>query len=634
MSDDEDEPLAPPGYYPSRTIGDGGYGHVVAAHDAGRVLQHTFQGDGSTTCFEILLPNLTPDDKREDKIWVEINGKAVADNEWDLSYAPTEQKWPLHLTFPAPPPAGSTILIQYNEIVAIKWVTNFRRDLHNAVFVLREIKIMKFFNHPNIVGLRDVHVPTMDATACNDIFVVMDLMEQNLRTIVKNKNKEITVPHASYYLWQILNGLKALHDADIIHRDLKPHNVLVNKDHTCKICDMGMARKETHREPMTEEVQTIWYRAPEVLLQCTQYSKPMDMWSIGCILAELLSRTATFPGRTTKDMLQRIIGLLGSPTALDLEALEIPAASRNFVLTTNKTPPVNWNNWCPQGNQEGKQLLSRLFVWDPQRRYTVEEALSHPFVHIWKQHACNPPADVLVHPATPQRREFQQLINTLVQLCDDPSTVNNLSVLFPAIKQLNLILPDTALLLKCRYRWNPVGLGFEYPLSAVHMQDMKYFFNSLHMRKLSVEAVPYNDTYEADFSDVDYALEARKTVECCNLLFAEVEDFHRTRNPPATSRLVPPMDDNQNPDQQQQDQQLPSRTPPSQKGSEDDPISVNTMDTGASVTTGFQLVRSDSNAVGDVVIVDVPTNLPTKLPILSAWDEDDDEDAMSTTSGV
>jgi mitogen-activated protein kinase 1/3 len=120
-------------------------------------------------------------------------------------------------------------------------------------------------------------------------------MESDMRRVIP----DITSEHCQYFMYQILRALKAIHSADVIHRDLKPSNLLLNADNDLKICDFGLSRSTTSGEnlALTEYVVTRWYRAPEIMLQPTEYAKPIDIWSTGCILGEMLGGKPLFPGK-------------------------------------------------------------------------------------------------------------------------------------------------------------------------------------------------------------------------------------------------------------------------------------------------------------------------------------------------
>jgi tRNA A-37 threonylcarbamoyl transferase component Bud32 len=195
--------------------------------------------------------------------------------------------------------------------VAIKMIPRAFNDEIDAKRILREIKLMKHFQHDNIVGILDMMPPQSKFVEdFNDVYIVGELMETDLHRIIYSK-QPLSIDHVQYFVYQILRGMKYIHSANVIHRDLKPSNLLVNANCDLKICDFGLARgilgdHQQRGEPLalTEYVVTRWYRAPEIMLACHEYSKPIDVWSIGCIFAELILRKPYFPGNDYIDQVR------------------------------------------------------------------------------------------------------------------------------------------------------------------------------------------------------------------------------------------------------------------------------------------------------------------------------------------
>ena len=200
--------------------------------------------------------------------------------------------------------------VHSQDNVAIKMVPKAFSDEIDAKRILREIKLLKHFQHENIVSLLDMMPPNVKAAEdFKDVYLVTNLMETDLHRIIYSKQK-LSVDHAQYFIYQVLRGLKYIHSCRVLHRDLKPSNLLVNSNCDLKICDFGLARGiyNDPQEPsgmgasnkgtllLTEYVVTRWYRAPEIMLACHEYSYPIDVWSVGCIFAELIQRKPYFPG--------------------------------------------------------------------------------------------------------------------------------------------------------------------------------------------------------------------------------------------------------------------------------------------------------------------------------------------------
>jgi mitogen-activated protein kinase 1/3 len=214
-----------------------------------------------------------------------------------------------------------------NTKVAIKKVSNAFEDLVDAKRILREIKLLSFFNHENIITLLDIQKP-LSRTGYNDIYIITDLMETDLHRVIYSK-QELTDEHIQYFLYQILRGVLFMHSANVIHRDLKPSNLLLNKNCDLKICDLGLARGfDIEAADLTVYVVTRWYRAPEIILNSSEYTKQIDVWSVGCIFAELLGRAPLFPGGDYLDQVQRVIGVLGTPSAEDMHFIGNQSARR------------------------------------------------------------------------------------------------------------------------------------------------------------------------------------------------------------------------------------------------------------------------------------------------------------------
>jgi tRNA A-37 threonylcarbamoyl transferase component Bud32 len=196
--------------------------------------------------------------------------------------------------------------------VAIKMVPKAFSDEIDAKRILREIKLLQHLQHENIVKIVDMMPPSVAYLEdYHDVYIVTDLMETDLHRIIYSKQK-LSIDHVQYFIYQVLRALKYIHSCRVVHRDLKPSNLLVNSNCDLKICDFGLARgiyddpkcggptiDEVDRHGtilLTEYVVTRWYRAPEIMLACHEYSYPVDVWSVGCIFAELILRKPYFPG--------------------------------------------------------------------------------------------------------------------------------------------------------------------------------------------------------------------------------------------------------------------------------------------------------------------------------------------------
>uniref|UniRef100_A0A3Q3F040 mitogen-activated protein kinase n=1 Tax=Kryptolebias marmoratus TaxID=37003 RepID=A0A3Q3F040_KRYMA len=195
--------------------------------------------------------------------------------------------------------------------VAVKKLSRPFQSIIHAKRTYRELRLLKHMKHENVIGLLDVFTPATSLEEFNDVYLVTHLMGADLNNIVKCQ--KLTDDHVQFLIYQILRGLKYIHSADIIHRDLKPSNLAVNEDCELKILDFGLARHTD--DEMTGYVATRWYRAPEIMLNWMHYNMTVDIWSVGCIMAELLTGRTLFPGTDHINQLQQIMRLTGTPPA-------------------------------------------------------------------------------------------------------------------------------------------------------------------------------------------------------------------------------------------------------------------------------------------------------------------------------
>uniref|UniRef100_A0A8C6L057 Mitogen-activated protein kinase n=1 Tax=Nothobranchius furzeri TaxID=105023 RepID=A0A8C6L057_NOTFU len=224
--------------------------------------------------------------------------------------------------------------------VAIKKISPFEHQTY-CQRTLREIKILLRFKHENIIGINDIiRAPTIDQM--KDVYIVQDLMETDLYKLLKTQH--LSNDHICYFLYQILRGLKYIHSANVLHRDLKPSNLLLNTT-----CDLK------------------------------GYTKSIDIWSVGCILAEMLSNRPIFPGKHYLDQLNHILGILGSPSQEDLNCI-INIKARNYLLSLPLRCKVPWNRLFPNADPKALDLLDKMLTFNPHKRIEVEEALAHPYL--------------------------------------------------------------------------------------------------------------------------------------------------------------------------------------------------------------------------------------------------------------
>ncbi|ODV88723.1 hypothetical protein CANCADRAFT_29043 [Tortispora caseinolytica NRRL Y-17796] len=269
--------------------------------------------------------------------------------------------------------------------VAVKKVTNvFSRSIV-CKRALRELKLLRHFrNHKNIVCLYNLDI--VDVNNFNEVYLYEELMECDMHQIIRSK-QPLTDMHYQSFIYQTLCGLKYIHSANVLHRDLKPGNLLINADCELKICDFGLARgfsedPERNAGFMTEYVATRWYRAPEIMLSVQSYSKAIDVWSVGCILAELLGGRPLFRGRDYVDQLNQILSVLGTPDEDTLSRIGSQRA-QDYVRSLPAQPKLPFSKLFPEANPLALDLLDKLLAFDPDRRITVQEALEHEYLKLW-----------------------------------------------------------------------------------------------------------------------------------------------------------------------------------------------------------------------------------------------------------
>ncbi|XP_010545973.1 PREDICTED: cyclin-dependent kinase G1 isoform X2 [Tarenaya hassleriana] len=266
------------------------------------------------------------------------------------------------------------------DIVALKKIKmNMGREVEYGfpVTSLREINILLSCNHPSIVNVKEVVVGNND-----NVFMVMEHLEHDLRGLMDRMKQPFSTSEVKCLMVQLLEGVKYLHSNWIIHRDLKPSNLLMNNSGEMKICDFGMARQYgSPLKPYTQLVVTQWYRAPELLLGAKKYSTAVDMWSVGCIMAELLSRNPLFQGKGGSDIdqLRKIFAILGSPSETTWPGFSsLPGAKANFInqpynLLRKKFPAASFTG-SPVLSDLGFDLLNRLLSCDPEKEVPLPKS--------------------------------------------------------------------------------------------------------------------------------------------------------------------------------------------------------------------------------------------------------------------
>ncbi|PPR83860.1 hypothetical protein GOBAR_AA36852 [Gossypium barbadense] len=258
------------------------------------------------------------------------------------------------------------------KIVALKKVRFNTAEPESVKFMAREIMILQRLNHPNIISLEGLATSRMQYS----LYLVFDFMQSDLSKIISRPGDRLTEPQIKCYMQQLLSGLEHCHERGILHRDIKGSNLLIDRNGVLKIADFGLANifNPKPKRPLTSRVVTLWYRAPELLLGSTDYGVGVDLWSAGCLLAEMFSGRPIMPGRTEVEQLHRIFKLCGSPSEEYWKKMKLPASFR---------PPLHYKPGYYEefGDFPSSSfgLLTMLLNLDPSYRGTAASALQTEF---------------------------------------------------------------------------------------------------------------------------------------------------------------------------------------------------------------------------------------------------------------
>ncbi|KAF8697039.1 hypothetical protein HU200_036690 [Digitaria exilis] len=267
------------------------------------------------------------------------------------------------------------------ERVAIKKINDVFEHISDATRILREIKLLRLLRHPDIVQIKHIMLPP-SRREFRDIYIVFELMESDLHQVIK-ANDDLSPEHHQFFLYQLLRGMKYIHAASVFHRDLKPKNILANGDCKLKICDFGLARVSFNDTPSaifwTDYVATRWYRAPELCGSFfSKYTPAIDIWSIGCIFAEMLTGKPLFPGKNVVHQLDLMTDLLGTPPSESISRIRNEKA-RRYLGNMRKKHPIPFTQKFPGIDPMALHLLEHLLAFDPKDRPTAAEALTDPY---------------------------------------------------------------------------------------------------------------------------------------------------------------------------------------------------------------------------------------------------------------
>lgn len=258
------------------------------------------------------------------------------------------------------------------ELLALKKIRLEAEDEGIPSTAIREISLLKQLQHPNIVRLYDVIHTDKKLT------LVFEFLDQDLKKYLdacgETGLEDTTIKS---FLYQLLRGIAYCHEHRVLHRDLKPQNLLINMGGELKLADFGLARAfGIPVRNYTHEVVTLWYRAPDVLMGSRKYSTSVDIWSVGCIFAEMVNGRPLFPGSSEADQLLKIFKILGTPSPNSWATMaELPEYKDNFPLY----PGVSLKKVVRRLDPVGLNLLAKMLEYDPMSRISADAALQHPY---------------------------------------------------------------------------------------------------------------------------------------------------------------------------------------------------------------------------------------------------------------
>ncbi|XP_053562591.1 cyclin-dependent kinase 18 [Bombina bombina] len=237
---------------------------------------------------------------------------------------------------------------------------------------IREVSLLKKLKHANIVTLHDIIYTEHSLT------LVFEYLDSDLKQYLDNCGNLMCMHNVKIFMFQLLRGLSYCHQMKILHRDLKPQNLLINEKGELKLADFGLARaKSVPTKTYSNEVVTLWYRPPDVLLGSTEYSTPIDMWGVGCIMYEMATGRPMFPGSTVKEELHLIFRLLGTATEETWPGISSNKEFKAYSFPQYRPQPLK--SHIPRLDSEGIDLLSNLLLYEDKKRISSDTALQHPY---------------------------------------------------------------------------------------------------------------------------------------------------------------------------------------------------------------------------------------------------------------
>lgn len=291
--------------------------------------------------------------------------------------------------------------------VAVKRIQRVLDSYPMATRILRELKFLRLLRgHDNVIDVKDILVPS-DRDRFNDTFVVFELMPCDLSRVISS-SAPLNAANIKYLMFQLLRGIRYLHTAGVLHRDLKPSNVLVDGRCSLKIIDFGLARASFRTSDdndtvlWTNYIATRWYRAPELIMpQANNYGPGIDVWSAGCIFAEMLLRKPLLPGSNELDQLRKITDFTGTPSMDVISRLRSPKA-QSFLRDMPRRPGIDIRTIFPADvDSRAVQLIAAMLEFDPEKRISAHDALMSDYFKEWRD-----PLGFGPHPQPLHEKEF------------------------------------------------------------------------------------------------------------------------------------------------------------------------------------------------------------------------------------
>ncbi|KAI6234577.1 CMGC/MAPK/P38 protein kinase [Aphelenchoides fujianensis] len=288
---------------------------------------------------------------------------------------------------------GNVIKVQHKNgaFFAIKKMYEPFSNKVGARRVYRELKLLELIDHENVIQFVDAYTPDSDLKTFRNVYIITKYAGMSLKYVLdrqRDRRESLIGPeHIQYATYQLLRALKYLHSANVIHRDLKPSNVAITEECDLTVLDFGLARTipTENSESLSIYVQTRWYRAPEVIYWSNKsYNSKADMWSVGCILSELLTKKPLFPGTEPMEQFRLIVNLCGSPDDELLDKIEKQTNNTSMRLVMQRMAGQcarrDFKEYFKGISADAVDLIDRLLVLDSDRRISVEDALQHPYV--------------------------------------------------------------------------------------------------------------------------------------------------------------------------------------------------------------------------------------------------------------